>query len=214
MSVAWSTINPVLISLLTDIAVDQVQTLDPPDIAREPLWSAEWDGRKKTFVHPKIKQSLFLEVTSCVGVGEDETRYEFDDDPDVNALAVTQTGNRRFVLQVRSEVFENTDSLWCMETLERIRTRLYRPSSIEALLDVEVALIRIEKSVKVPAQQDQRALSAGVMDIVFAAAVNDVDPVPVGWIERIQLTSDFKDGAESLESPPNVTDDWIPDAPP
>jgi hypothetical protein len=205
--VNWSEINPVLVTLFTSLAVDQ-----PP--APEPPWSAEWRDRRANAVHPHatLKQLLYLKVTSVVGIGQDETRYEFvpvtssapADLPYLGQLRATQCGWRRFTLQVQSHVVEHQDVQWCMQTLERLRTGLRRRSSLDALSAVGVSLVRIEQAVDVSRKFDGRVHSIGNMDVIFGAVVNDRDPAPAGWIERIELTSHFQDGGAELPVPPNV----------
>lgn len=194
----WSAICPVLIALFTELALDQVEA-DPIDPQKFPRWSAEWSEQHRGMMAPGVRQALYLKVTSVVPVGEDETRYSAGplDDDGAPTLLSTVTGLRRFVLQVQSVVTERNiaDGLWCMQTLERIRTRLSRRSSIERLLAVDVALVRTEQSVKTARPKGQHQQSVGVMDVVLTAAVNDADPVPVGWIQGIELTMDVRNPA-------------------
>jgi hypothetical protein len=213
--VAWSAIKPALITLFTDLALTQVAA-DEDDANKYPRWEAEWEGRKKAHISPQYHQALWLKVTSVIGVGVDETRYAditTDDGPDLSA---TQSGLRRIILQVQSRCteYEDDGSIWCMQTLERIRTRLRRPSSLAALDAVGCSLIKLERAIDVSFKSDQHIWSAGNLDVVLGCAVNDTDPVPAGWIERIELTSHFQNNGVDIPSPPNVTADVIPEVAP
>lgn len=196
----WKAINPVLIALFTELAVDQ-----PVDGAE---WKAEWREGQRGFVHPTIQQALYLKVTTCVGTGDDETRMGFDET--ANDLFESRCGMRRFTLQVQAVVLDHTDEIWAMQTLERIRTRLCWTRSLDALLAVNVSLVDILPAIKASKTIEKRVVSIGNMDVIFAAAVNDRDPVPIGWLERIVLSSRLTEGGELLPSPPNVTDETIP----
>lgn len=188
----WSAICPVLVQVFTSIAADQLA-------APAPSWKAEWSDRHRDYVHPGQELALYLKVTSCVTIGEDEDRY--DDDGNV-----TQTGLRRFVLNVQAEVTEDADSKSAIQTLERIRTRLRRQSVLDALLDVDVALVEVGTTQNVSSTFDKRVWSIGNLDVTFCAAVNDTDPVPVGWIERVVLSSNVQGALSNFnneEIPPS-----------
>lgn len=201
----WSEINPALIALFTELAVDQVKTVAEPggkpyhDALQTPEWSAQWRERPgaSEFIHPQQALALFLKVTSCVGVGGDEFRYEeqtidvADGEP-VTDLVETICGLRRFVLQVQAWSLEETDAQSAMNTLERLRTRLNRQSSYDRMLAVNVDITDCGPTANMTATYEKRRWSIASMDVTFTAAINDVDPVPVGWIERIVLSSDIE----------------------
>lgn len=182
----WSAISPVLVHVFTSIAVDQRP-------APSPAWTAEWSDRHRDYIHPEQELALYLKVTSCVTIGEDEDRV--DDDG-----YVTQTGLRRFVLNLQAEVSEDQDNKSAIQTLERIRTRLRRQSVIDALLGVDVALVEVGTTQNVSATFDKRVWSIGNLDVTFCAAVNDTDPVPVGWIERVVLSSNIQGALSNFEN--------------
>lgn len=211
--IAWSTIKPALVTLMSSLAVDQI-TPDEDDAQLHPPFEAEWAERRKTHVHPEHSQALYLKVLSVASKGVDETRFENIEIEDVPDLQATQCGLRRFTLQVQSRCTEYEDNLWCMQTLERIRTRLRRLSSLAALRAVGCALIRIENAVDISFRSDQHIWSAGNLDVILACEVNDVDPIPVGFIERIELTSHWQNNGVDISTPPNVSADTIPELPP
>jgi hypothetical protein len=202
----WSTIRPALIDLFSRLALPY--GADAPD-----GWGAAWEGRQDNpgFTPPAVRFDLSLNITNVSSDGHDGTRYEYDEDDD--ALYETQFGMRRFTLQVQAFVHEHTDDLTELEILERIRTRIRKPSSLAALKAVNVGLIDVLAAVPIRIVSNKRTISAGNMDVFFAAAVNDADPIPVGWFERVVITSELKgSGGTLLGSPPNVTDLVVPPA--
>jgi hypothetical protein len=133
-------------------------------------------------------------VTRVAGLGEDETRTEFDEDTD--EVTETQTGQRKFTLQVQAIVPENTDEHWAMASLERIRMRLRRPGIIDRLLALDVALIGIGDAIKHSFRDQGRIVSAATMDVVFGATASEDDPIAAGWIQYIVISSHLNDGTE------------------
>lgn len=185
----WTDICPALVSVFTSIAVDDASG----------TWKAEWSDRHRDYISPEQGLALYLKVTSCVTIGEDEDRYDDDD-------SVTQTGLRRFILNVQADVAEDQDNRSALQTLERIRTRLRRRAVLDALLDVNVALVEVGNTQNVSATFDSRVWSIGSLDVTFCAAVNDTDPVPVGRIERVVMTSNVRGALSNLtneETPPS-----------
>ena len=190
----WSSIRPVLVAQITSIATD-------PLPSPSPAWSAEWADRHRDYISPDQEIGLYLKVTSCVTVNEDEDRYDTDD---AGNVLLTQVGLRRFVLNIQAEVSEDEDGKWALQTLERIRTRVRRPAVLDALLDVNVALIEAGNAQNISATFDKRVWSIATLDVTFTAAVNDTDPIPVGSIAHVVISSSI-DGALS-----NLTNEDIP----
>ena len=115
-----SDIAPTLIDVITTTGRDTERG--------HRLFSAEWltaaSGGKA--VNDEQKLAFRLKVTTVVGIGEDETRYE---ELPSGELEATQTGQRKFNLQIQAITTERTDEIWSMLALERVRTRLRRPRS-------------------------------------------------------------------------------------
>lgn len=192
--IAWSDICPVLVQVFTSIATDQVAV----------PWKAEWADRHRDYVHPEQELALVLKVTSCVNIGEDEDRYGFDKTPVEGEdeedwpedLYLNQVGLRRFIVNVQAEVTEDTDSKFAIATLERVRTRIRRPDVLDALEDVNVALIEAGTTQNISAAFDKRIWSIASLDVTFCAAVNDDGLTngsgPVGWIERVVISTNIR----------------------
>lgn len=211
--ISWSTILPAIVTWVTAIAADTTRTTTS--------FTAEWKDRPVKAVHPGQRVSVLMTITSVVGYGTDEVRYEYVDpgstDPDDAAFLGQQReyviGQRKFTLRIRVIGTENTDGLWAMSVTERIRTSLNRQSQIDALLAVNVSVIDVLPARDVRLSDRGHQLSAAEMDIVLGTCVSDADPAPVGWIETIFLDSEIHDEDGTLApSPPNVTGHQIPPA--
>jgi hypothetical protein len=194
--VDWSTVAPALRALFSSLALNAPVT---------PEFLARWTDKSAELVHPEVGKELTLKVTSVVGIGEDERRYvEVDDDVQESIV-----GHRRFVIQVRVDSFDHSEdeSRWCWSMIERIRTRLRRRSSIDALLAVNVALVEVGSAIDASLTFDKRRVNAALMDVTMAAAFTDTDPVPVGWIEHVEFTTEFRiaAGEPPLPEPPNFS---------
>lgn len=200
--IGWSAINPLLLDVFRDAARDA--TKDASNFA------AEWSERPARFTDPRQGFSLRLRVTSVSELAEDETRYE-----DVGGvLTATQTGQRKFTLQVQAIVPANLDDLWAIGVLERARTRLRRPSTIDALLELDVALIRIGPSVPVAFKDGGRQFSSGTLEVFFGCTASEDDPIPAGWIQYLVISSHLKDGAGELPPAQQMVDVEVPTIPP
>lgn len=198
----WSEASPVLQQLFSELAFE---ALTPP-------FRAHWGARSQTMTHPQAQADVLLRIRRIDPVGEDETRYVEEtpeptpENPDPESQLIPyQMGNRRITLEVRVESHQQTDEMWAWSTIERMRTRLSRPSSLQKLLGINMALVRTQGAVPLPMVRDKRHISVAVMEVVLSARFADAD-VPVDWIEHIEITSKLKDADDSeLPSPPNGT---------
>lgn len=200
--IGWSTVAPGLKALFSDMALAE---------AVSPEFLAQWAEGAKETTHPEVGMDLTLKITSVVGDGLDELRYTYEDD----VQSETVVGHRRFTLQCRVESHfhgeADAETGWCWTMTERLRTSIRRSRNRETLDSLNVALVDIGPAVDASFSFDKRRANAAVCDFFFYTAVSDVDPVPIGWIERIDLTSLIKgvDG-DTLPSPPNITNELIP----
>ena len=200
----WEAINPVIVSLVSDI-------LRKPEAPAD--WEAEWLERRDAnrMISPEQGGALYLKVTSCVPVGIDMTRYEMQADAGGNIdLHEVLVGYRRFTLQVQAWESEHTDLHWAIRTLEKLRTRLFRTSSLQRLLAVNVDLTDDLASRKMTQTIGGRRWSIATMDLLMTGAFDAADESPTGWIERIRLTSHIEDAEIELPFPPNTRDELIP----
>ena len=194
----WVTASPALVKLFTRLAFDA-----PPS-----KFEAQWQARTQKYTNPEAKTDLVLMVRSIQDIGEDETeQVQVGDD-----IRQAQSGNRRVIIEVRVESYNAKDTHWCWATIERIRTRLRRPSSHQALEDINWALVDTGPSIALPMHVRGAEWSAATMDVTFGTRFLDVDPSAFDWIERIELTSHISgtDGVE-LPVPPNYNNKLIPE---
>lgn len=129
------------------------------------------------------------DVKAMQSIGEDNFIRKFDQLLDKNV--VTQVGHRKFVLSVKVESF---DPAWdAFEALERLRTRIIRPSSRARLLEKGMTVSSAEATSPLPTTYDQRMISAASLDIHMLLRFADVDATDDGnWIETVEpLEEDF-----------------------
>jgi hypothetical protein len=192
----WSGTSAALIALFTDLSKD----LGQPTAG----YSAEWREAAQKEQHVAQGFKLQLKVTSVRGVGQDETRRRWD--------AQTQTSStyqyclRSFTLQVRAKATQLIDGRNPMAVLERVRTRIHRPSSQDALAAVSCALVGCGPATDLSAGFDDRVRPEAVMDVVLQGAFTDADPVYPGWIEFVEVTGRYLGSVDS----PIVATGWVP----
>jgi len=223
VSVDWATIRPRLIEVFTDLALEpmgqQVQaypgTANPYTI-EVPPFQVNWRERNDNTapIHLLQEMAVDLKVTTVVGVGGDEWRYEMRDvpnaDPPRQDLYEIVCGLRRFTLNVKVTVAEEQDSRWAFSVIERIRTRLYFSRSFNRMLEVGVDITDVLNGTDATFTSDKVRWSCATLDVVMTAVVNEVDTIPTGWIERIIWTSHIQDGGVDLPEPPNFTNEMLP----
>lgn len=193
----WSVASPALVKLFTRLAFDVTPV----------KFSAQWQARTQKYTDPTAKTDLILMVRTIQGIGTDETVDEVVG----SDVRQAQLGNRRVILECRVESYKATDSHWCWSTIERIRTRLSRPSSHQALEGINWALVDTGPAIALPMNVRGAEWSAATMDVTFGTRFLDVDMSDFDWIERIELTSHVS-GTNGIELPvpPNYTNKLIP----
>lgn len=198
----WSVASPALVSLFTRLAFDVVPT----------QFEAQWQARTQRYTNQASKTDLILAVRSIQDIGEDETEQVETTIKGQPATVYAQLGNRRVILEVRVESYKATDANWAWSTIERIRTRLRRPSSHEALEAINWALVSTGPAVALPMNVRGAEWSAASFDVTFGTRFEDVETTAFEWFERIRLTSKAKDVDGQLLPDPalNYTDKLIP----
>lgn len=204
--IGWSTVAPALKTLLSELALAAAVT---------PAFQAQWFDGTREFRHPDVQQELTLRVTRVADV-QTERRYDYDAGDTETPATLTETlfGMREFTLEVRVESHDHRQDLssWAWSMLERVRSGLLFQRSIDALLAVEVGLVRLGDSRDVSFKFDKRTVHAAMFEATFNAAFEHSDSVNPAWFERALLTSNVMDPAGvALGSPPNVTDLVVPE---
>jgi hypothetical protein len=102
----------------------------------------------------------------------------------------TYSGIRLFVFQLRCESFEQEDGLVAHQYLEEIRQRLYRKTSVDALLATNVTWYDSnDQTQDVDAAADDRMNSIAVLPLHMRAAVDEVDPNRYGYVVTTSTSS-------------------------
>ncbi len=208
----WETLNPAVKSLIEQLVVDRLM---PAALA------ADEADRPRKMMSVQRKQALTVRLLGVVSLGDDEERREDvaadatgADAPWGGKLRARMVGHRRVTYRVTCEAVENTDRMWAWGTIERVRTRLGRSSSTNALALVDASVSRVGQSVEANFKSDGRMQNRVSLDFALNVRVNDVEEAPIGWIEHVVLTSEVKDvDGTLLPTPPNVLDLEIPPIP-
>lgn len=207
----WSTVAPAIRSLLSELALSAAVT---------PSFEGRWTDRKAEFMHPEVQQELVLRVVRVDDVHA-HRRYETvtvtpEEGEPYEELRERIEGMREFVLEVRVEAHEHSEEAasWSWSMLERIRTGMCFQRAIDRLLAVNVGIVRVAPSRDISFTFDKRRVNAAMFEVTMNGAFSHADPVPVGWFERVAITSHIRNqGDELLPSPPNVTELVVPPLP-
>jgi hypothetical protein len=208
----WETLNPAVKALIERLAVDR----------RLPAaLEAEEADRSRKAMSVARKQTLTVQVLNIVGLGDDEERRENvaadatgADAPWAGKLRTRIVGHRKVTYRLVCDALENSDREWAWATIERIRTRLRRSTSIDTLARVDASLNSVGASLEANFVKGGRVHNRVLLDFALNVRVNDVDEAPTGWIEHVVLSSEIEDvDGVDLPVPPNVTDLEIPPIP-
>jgi hypothetical protein len=164
-----------------------------------------WEDRQREMVDPEALALCMLRVSSVLALGVDETRHTFTGaaapDPDTFPA---QTGNRRPVLTVTVDSWDNDAKRRARHILERIRTRLRRPSSRALLNDIDTSLSGITAIVATGRIEDNREYARASMDVMLNTIVDDPDHA-FGSIKNIEVSGTIKDVDDSVVANPAFT---------
>jgi hypothetical protein len=201
--VSWTTIAPALIDVIGKLAVN-------PKRGNSPKFGAEWEEGKRSAMHTQQAQAVTLKITNLRDVGIPRVQFaETAGKPPGQNVQPSVLTDVIFTLNIRVEMPTREDDHWAFATIQRIRSGLWMPSTQAAFLAANLGLVRVLPTVKASARYDDRIHSIATMDVEFSTVMTDEDPVFVGWIEKIELTSHVT-ANEELDVPPNFTDVLIP----
>lgn len=130
-------------------------------------------------------------------IGRDDIRKTYNSG--TNKLDVTQAGTRRFMLQVLCESFDQSDTKFCLNYTERVRSCMQRPVVLAMLRTVGLTCTGVSNSSDVSYVYDQRQVSAANVDLSFTYANNEHSGDGPG-LESI----DFIETVEGHRTDPNV----------
>lgn len=169
-----------------------------------------WD---KQAAQNNKRPSAELGVFSFKGVGEDELRFEVDDDADDGRdLLYTVVGHRLFTLTCKVRSRDNRPGYAAAAYLEKARTSLAFPSTRTIFSDAEIALVNAEALVELPGSFDNREESFAVLDIHLSTVVNESDESEFAtYINTVEVTSDLIDlDGNSLPNSIQISGEEIP----
>lgn len=193
--IAWNVVAPALRTLFSGLALAT---------AASPAFRALWRDGNAEFTHPQVQRTLTLRVTRVSDV-DGARQYVTNDDEELEEHIV---GMREFTIEIRVDSHEHAEdqAAWALSMLERVRTGLYFTRAINALLAVNVGIVRLGDVRDVSYRYDKRRINAAMFEATFNAGfdLTDVDAA-ANWFETVLLTTDFQraDGT-SLPTPPNV----------
>jgi hypothetical protein len=201
----FETLNPPLLDLLGRLAVGNDFTV-------------EHAGRSRKIVSVLHKRSVVIEQLSISGGDQDEERRErIADDatgPDAKwagAARSTVVGDRVVTYQIGCDALENTDAGWAWSTIERLRTRLRRQSTIAELEALDASINHVGDAKPVKFKLDGRLVSRVIFELVLNVHAEDVEDEPTGLLKHVEWTDEVKDvDGVQLPSPPLVTDEITP----
>jgi hypothetical protein len=205
--IAWEVLNPGLQALFKRLAFDL-----PGGAADGQALTVEHKDRPRAIMSDQLKRTLAMRVLSVTGFGPDEERQSYDSA--TNKLATMVTGQRRIRLQLECDSADNSDTGWAWATIERIRTRLHRTTSHNALQALESSLFSVGQAIEANFKQGGRIYNRVLLEVNLGAVVNDIELDQTNWIQYVVLTSHVNDadGVE-LPAPPNVVNLEIPTIP-
>jgi hypothetical protein len=192
--IPWVTIRPALVELITGIA---------NDAALEPQWA------HRVWAHesPSIQQSIFLRVSTVAQEGTDQDDY---DDVD-GELYESLSGHRLITLEIKCDSFVEADGEWSFQTAERIRTRLGRRTSRDALLALNMSVVETLPAIGAHYVKEGHRRNVATFDTILRCTFTDVSADPTDHWTQIELTSDIKHADDtSVSSPPNFEDEQVP----
>ena len=133
---------------------------------------------------------VFLNITSSSGLGVDDVRTT-EGVTVGGELERTVQGLRLFTLSLQCETESQAPAGAARSTVERLRTRLRRPSTLAALKGAGLALVRLEATQTLDYDWHDRRMSRAAMDAIFATTSNDgtLPADAVTYIERVLVTS-------------------------
>lgn len=200
--IGWSTIGPALQDVFSEIAVNRN---NPGSATYRAQWidgKKPWqDGRRLTIV-PERGFAVGLTITSVSAIGGDDARAEEVTVDDVTTVTESQTGQRKFTLQIQAlSVASGVNDDFAAAITERIRTRLTSRRTVDQLLELDVDVIDNQlPSVPLTHRDGNRMITSATMDVVFGCTASEDDPVAVGWIQYLVISSHLE-GENGVDLP-------------
>lgn len=151
---------------------------------------ALWENEPRTATPPTAPQALALLTLRPTGsLGWDESRASYDaNQPQGEEFEDTLCGVRRATLTVKVESLSETDTETPAVFLERLRDRLARRSSREALNAVGCAYVGDAGVIDLTTPKHGRYYPTAALDILLAVRVSEADPARYGYIDSVDIS--------------------------
>jgi hypothetical protein len=147
-----------------------------------------WRDKQNLFSHPDDGGATCkLHILGVQGLGKDEVRQERN--LTTEKLDLLQTGHRRFTLSVFVESFDQGDDRNALEYTERVRTCFDRSQILELFRSVGLTVMEVGTSQDLTRFEDDHAVSAASIDIMFLYALNSTEGPgldSIDWIEHVE----------------------------
>jgi hypothetical protein len=134
-----------------------------------------------------------LHVAVIGTLGVDRRRFEYDDqEPQGSEIIPHVEGQRMLLWEVQIESLSQEAGEDAPFYLNRVRDLLHAPSAITAFSGVQLGVREISDNVDLTLLQNNRRVSLAQMDVMFNACT-DVTDAAFGYVNRFDVTSDWKD---------------------
>lgn len=139
--------------------------------------SCNWRDQAVPFVDGP---QAFLDVLAPAAVGVDDLRWsevgvDAEDPTLPDTIQATMVGNREMTIQVTVWNDRQPLDVSARYYLERLRTRLRFPSTLEAMRALGLAQVRTEAMIDLDPTEDGRVMSQTSMDLRLAYVVAETD---------------------------------------
>ena len=152
---------------------------------------------------------LSIEVVSTEAHGIDEPRETIDEE--TGEVITTLCGIRHMTLRVKAESPSQAPNKRALNYINLVRAALRFPSSLEVFQGLGLAQVRTMPTVHADYAVDNRMWSRTSFDVVLAFASNSDDPVQLGTIGHVELSSELTAPSGDAYAPAiQVIDQVIP----
>lgn len=148
---------------------------------------------------------VLSEPSNLSSVGTDYVRFT-----DVDAPALVQpevVGHREFDVQVRVTGRSSAGNKSAQYYLEKIRSALTYPSTIDTFETISLAWLTMDKTIGFKAPFEERFQSVAAATIRFRCPIRDAGDAQIGTLTTAVLSTKIEnDVGTELPSPPNLDD--------
>jgi hypothetical protein len=172
----YPSIRPALKSLISDLS-----SVDERNVV--------WEDQGQLYGQTQIR----LKIASPTSIGIDWATYEDNEEGELTAII---NGQREFTRSMSVEAISQEDDEFAPSYLERVRTRIYRESSLIRLRKVNLSIANIQNVIEVPFNDGDHIWSKYILDIRFnTIAVEEDTTYDGGWIETVEINSTLNPGS-------------------